>query len=350
MSNALLRHWQMLTLVPRAPKKIDTANLQDRLESRGFNVNRRSIQRDLVKLSSHFALVCDERGKPFGWSWARDAQPFDIPGMDMHTALAFNLAAEHLAHLLPHATFNDLRPHFERARAVLDTLDDNELARWRSCIRVLPNGLPMAPPTVQTEVLEAIHDGLLHRRQLEISYQPRTKTSPRAYVANPLALVYRDKIAYLVCALYEYDNVVQFAVHRVSEVKQTGLSTRVPPDFDLDAYIGAGEFGFRVGEAPIQLVARLRDTVVIGLAETPLSADQTLRPAENGWAELRATVADTAQLRVWLRGHGSLCQVLGPPALRAQIADEMAVTARLYVNGAGAAGAGGQARMSEGAT
>lgn len=32
-------------------------------------------------LSMHFPLVADERSKPFAWSWDRDAESFDLPGM-----------------------------------------------------------------------------------------------------------------------------------------------------------------------------------------------------------------------------------------------------------------------------
>ena len=334
MSTPMQRHWHMLRLVPRAPRKIDTATLQAQLENRGFQVDRRSIQRDLIKLSAQFALIVDERSKPFGWSWSRDAEPFDIPGMDLHTALAFNLASAHLTHLLPHATFEHLRPHFDRARDVLDRLDDNDLALWRSCIRVLPSGQPLAPPEVDTEVLEAIHDGLLHRRQLHVSYQPRGKSEVKVYVANPLALVYRDKIAYLVCALYDYDNFVQLAVHRVRAVSETGQPGRVPATWNLDSYIDAGEFGVRVGPEPIRLVLRLAEIVSAGLAETPLSADQQLvacdDTADPGWAELRATVADTVRLRSWLRGHGGACQVLEPASLRQEIAGDLRVALDLY--------------------
>ncbi len=328
------RHWHMLRLVPRAPRKVDAATLQSQLEARGFYVDRRSIQRDLVKLSGHFALVVDERSKPFGWSWALDATPFDIPGMDLHTALAFNLAGEHLNRLLPHATFDHLRPHFERARHVLDNLSNNELADWRSSVRVLPSGQPMAPPEIDPDILEAVHDGLLHRRQLQVTYQPRGKFEAKTYTANPLALVYRDKIAYLVCALFDYDNCVQLAVHRLHAISQTGEPVRVPPSWQLDAYIEAGEFGVRMGKAPLQLVLRLRETVLVGLIETPLSTDQEFEPCGvipyPQWSTLRATVADTAQLRTWLRSHGSACEVMAPAHLRLEFAEEAQATAKLY--------------------
>ncbi len=62
----------MLRLIPRAPRKIDTATLQAALRAEGYVVDRRSIQRDLHKLSTVFPIVCDDAHKPYGWSWMRD--------------------------------------------------------------------------------------------------------------------------------------------------------------------------------------------------------------------------------------------------------------------------------------
>lgn len=329
-NNTLLRHWQMLSLVPRAPRKVDAATLESQLGERGFEVDRRSIQRDLVKLSAHFPLVSDERSKPYGWSWSRDAKLFDVPGMDLHTALAFALAAEHLAHLLPRTTLHYLEPHFSRARMVLDAIEDNDLRLWRDSVRALPSGLPMAPPSIDQAVLEAVHDGLLHRRQLDLSYRPRTNDEVRRYQASPLGLVYRDSVAYLLCALFSYDNVVQLAVHRMVEAAVTAEPTRVPTGFDLDRYIESGEFGFLMGNEPLQLVMLLDKRAAVRLFETPLSADQRLCTVEDGRVEVRATVADTAQLRVWLRGHGALCEVVEPVDLRNSIAHELASAVAQY--------------------
>ncbi len=329
MSDALLRHWQMLRLIPRAPKKVGTATLACQLSDRGFNINRRSIQRDLMKLSAHFPLVVHDKTSPFGWSWSRDAHPFDIPGMDLHTALAFALADKHLGHLLPGTTLSYMRPHFDHAGAVLDRLDDNDLANWRRSVRVLPNGQPMASPDVDSSVLEAMHDGLLHQRALRVRYRPRSKES-REYVVHPQGLVYRDRVAYLVASLFDYDNVVQLALHRFEEVAVLDESRRLLEDFDLDKYIASGAFGFRMGEGPLSLVALFAPEAALRLYETPLADDQTECVCSDGRVKIAATVADTALLRVWLKGYGALCEVLEPLWLREAIRAELVAAAACY--------------------
>ncbi len=320
MANALLRHWQMLRLIPRAPRKRSTAMLRDELVERGFDVDLRSVQRDLHKLSTSFPLICDERSKPFGWAWSRDAASFEVPGMDLHTALAFRLAQQHLTHLLPGTTLAYLAGHFKHAAHVLGDSGNEGVPGWLAKVRVIPGGLPMAPPRIDRDVLEAAHTALLRGLQLKLRYRPRGAEADRDYLASPHALVYRESIAYLVCSLWRYEDIVQLAVHRILEAHVEELPRHLPDGFDLDAYIAAGEFGFRLGEAPLALVARMDSCAAVRLYETPLSADQELRPCDDGRIEVRATVADTAQLRTWLRGHGALCEVLEPADLRADLA------------------------------
>ena len=330
MANALLRHWQMLRLIPRAPRKLSTAMLRDRLLERGFDVDLRSIQRDLHKLSTSFPLVCDERSKPFGWSWSREAESFEVPGMDLHTALAFRLAQQHLAHLLPGTTLSYLASHFGHAARVLAEAGDAGVPAWADKVRVVPTGLPMAPPRIEQEVLEAVHSGLLQGQQLELRYRPRGAEQAKHYVANPHGLVYRESIAYLVCSLWKYEDIVQLALHRVVDATVGDGLRHVPAGFSLDEYIAAGEFGFRLGKEPLKLAVRLDACAAVALYETPLSDDQVLTAGDDGRVELRATVANTAQLRTWVQGHGALCEVLEPAELRARQASTAAQLAARY--------------------
>ena len=74
MGSTIVRQWHLLTLLPKGPRRIDTATLEERLRVRGLDVHRRTIQRDLVELAGVFPIVSDERSKPYGWRWADDAE------------------------------------------------------------------------------------------------------------------------------------------------------------------------------------------------------------------------------------------------------------------------------------
>lgn len=74
VGSSIVRQWHLLTLLPKGPRRVDTATLEDRLRGRGLEIHRRTIQRDLVELATVFPIVSDERSKPYGWRWADDAE------------------------------------------------------------------------------------------------------------------------------------------------------------------------------------------------------------------------------------------------------------------------------------
>jgi predicted DNA-binding transcriptional regulator YafY len=63
MSDMLLRQWELLRAIPRAPRKIGVAALMTKLETAGYKTTKRSIQRDLNLLTAVFPLICDDRSQ-----------------------------------------------------------------------------------------------------------------------------------------------------------------------------------------------------------------------------------------------------------------------------------------------
>ena len=329
MSETLVRQWEMLRLIPRAPRKIATSRIEEILSENGFAVNRRTVQRDLQYLSATFPLTVDDRHKPYGWSWMKDAAPFDVPGLDLHAALAFRMASDHLDRLLPAATRERLEPHFEAAREKLDALEGNVLRTWPDKVATIASGPSRQPPVILPEVLEAVQEGLFLERRLKIDYCKRggDPCKPKRYRVNPLGLVYRDAVAYLVCALWNYEDVVQLAIHRMTEVIVSDEAIRAPEGFSLAAYVASEAFGFVRGDKAISLRARFQRSAAINLLEAPVADDQRVIAEDDHWVEVVATVADTTALRTWLLGYGAMAEVLEPASLR----DELATQARAMV-------------------
>lgn len=323
------RHWLLLRSVPRAPRKVDTATLARVLAAQGIVVARRSVQRDLQQLSALFPLVCDGDTKPYGWSWARDAEPMDLPAMDPRTAMTFRLVGTYLAHLLPRGTWRELGPHLDRADSVLRALEaHNPLARWPEKVRVVPDGVRERPPGVVPEVLDAVYDALLHETRLRLRYRPRRRTRPRDYVVSPLGLVFRGPLAYLVSASDDGPPVT-FALSRATHAERIDAPRTVPGGFDLDAFVGRGEPGFLLSPEPVRLVARVRRDAAQRLIEAPPGSDPEVTEADDH-VLVRTTLPDTRPFRAWLLGFGSALEVLEPSALREALAAELGAAAAAY--------------------
>lgn len=312
MSDTFLRQWSMLRAIPRFPRKIDAATLVSRLESDQYIVDIRTVQRDLKKLSKIFPLMCDEQSVPFGWSWAKDAIPLDVPGMDANTALTFQLAKQELSQQLPPSTLHSLQPYFENATHVLNEIAKPGLGDWPNKIRVIPRTQRLIAPKMKHEVLDEIYNGLLKDRKITASYDKRTNTTLTEYVLNPLAIIYRDQIGYLIATHEKSDGLRQFALHRFREAKMTNEPCTKPEGFNLDEFIKEGQMDIRVSNKPIKLKVLFEAKTAFHLNETPLSEDQEMLPQADGRVLITATVPDTEQLRWWLNGFGEKVEVVSP--------------------------------------
>ncbi|HEY6455471.1 MAG TPA: WYL domain-containing protein [Steroidobacteraceae bacterium] len=161
-----------------------------------------------------------------------------------------------------------------------------------------------------------VYQALLDGKRLQMTYTPRTPDGEgdRDYEVNPLGLVARGNLIYLVCTLWDYDDIRQLALHRVKSAVLTGAKTVRPQNFDLDLYIEQGEFQYPVGPM-IHFKAKFDRGAAAHLYETPLSTDQTIKEIDTAQVIVTATVRDSAQLTWWLRGFGDLVEVIHPNSL-----------------------------------
>ena len=328
--DTLLRQWQMLRLVPRYPAKITASDIRDRLADDGFKVTKRTVERDLSSLSEVFPLLSDEREKPFGWSWKKEAVPLDVPSLANGEALAFTLIEQFLRGLLPHATLAQLAPYFHMAGQRLSALPKGSMIHaWPDKVRVVPPTQPLIPPTIDARVQRTVSDGLLFDRQLVIRYQKRGETDLKEYIAHPLALVQRGAVTYLVATLFDYGDVRLLALNRIKSADILEERMQRPKDFDIDKYIADGALGFGDGKL-VRLEAIFYEPAAEHLYETPLSEDQVIVPFDENRVKLAATVANTPQLEWWLLAFGDAVEVMKPVSLRAGIKEMVSAMARNY--------------------
>ena len=314
MSDTLLRHWTLLRAIPRAPRGITVADLHRQVEQEGYPVRRRTVERDLELLSRLFPLGCDDSQRPYRWSWPQDRM-LDVPGMDPTTALTFVLASRFLEQVLPRTSLGLLSPYFEHARAMLDAANPGGLAAWPDKVRILPRGLKLIGPEIDAKILDTVYGALLADRRFQCSYRPRDADEEKDYQVNPLGLVVRDAVTYLVCTLWDYDDIKQLALHRIRTAERLDTQARRPPGFDLDAYIRQGDFSMPFSDQPIRLEALFDADAAFHLRETKLSKDQVLEDQPDGRVLVKATVQDTGELRWWLLGFGEGVEVMEPPDL-----------------------------------
>jgi predicted DNA-binding transcriptional regulator YafY len=333
-TDTIRRQWNMLRMIPRYPGSIGTRELKGKLEDEDFRVDVRTIQRDLEKLSGVFPLDNKEQGKAIRWFWLEDAKVMDIPGMDASMALAFRLAEEHLTLLLPQAALKHLEPYFRNAREIVAPGRGNRLGLWPDKVCVIGRGPELKPPPIKPDVHDAVYRALLEDRQIEVTYKRKDAEKPKSYPINPLGLVFRDGVVYLVGTAKEYPDVRHFVLHRMSAPKVLDTPCRRPPGFDLHTYVKQDQyFAYPVSRGPIRLKALFSAGSAVHLSERLLSKDQSLTPQKDGHVLLQATVLDTLEMRWWLRAFGDKVEVLAPKVLRGEFKAVAQRMAKMYQGG-----------------
>lgn len=74
-NDTLIRLLTMLRHIPKHPQQITAKELTEKLKGALFKVSKRTVERDLLSLSEEFSLMSNERSRPYGWSWSKDASP-----------------------------------------------------------------------------------------------------------------------------------------------------------------------------------------------------------------------------------------------------------------------------------
>jgi predicted DNA-binding transcriptional regulator YafY len=323
-------HRLLLTLqaLPYAPRKITTTDIHKFLSAAGHDVTLRSVQRDLESLSSSFAISSDN-AKPAGWYWSKDATVMGVPALDPHSALALQLAKKHLERILPVATMNHLSPQFRLAAETLDA-HGNGLRNWQNKVRIIPRGVTLTTPKVDAAVQSVIYESLLKERKVALIYRPRME-NPKSYEVNPLGLIVRDQVTYLICS-YE-DKLRQFLMHRIVSAEILDTPSTFPDGFNLDNYILTGGMTYATGHS-IPLCFALHEYAARQLRDCPLSSDQHITEPDEGeeYVTIKATVQDSRELRWWLLSFGDEAEVIEPPELRAWFKENAEIMASYYAD------------------
>lgn len=230
----------LLRLIPRH-QKITAKQLKEQLDELGHQKSLRTIQRQLenLVLSGQFAIERDERNKPYGYVWAKNAKHLELAGISPEQALLLSLAYQELKFMLPENILRALRGFFEGAEHHLGHNDKPQVAAWRDKVASVPPTQPLLPPVIDDEIFANISRALFDNHYLDIIYQAQEQP-PKPATVMPLALVRQEPRLYLVVRYQGYDDIRHLAVNRIKSAKISTFDFNRPDDFDLQAYIQKG--------------------------------------------------------------------------------------------------------------
>ena len=272
-TDTTLRHLAMLTAIPARPHSKSTRQIREELRGKDpdFDVSPRTIQRSLEQLSRVFPIASEQRGRANHWYWVERNALTQIPAMSESTAFVLRLAADYLRPIMPPETLRVLDPYFRHAEKILA---GTALGSWSDRAAIIAQGLSLTPPTISTDVQESVYEALMKRRKVAVDYRSKHEAESKRIVLNPLGIVVRTGIVYLVATSWKYRDIRHYVLHRMSEPQLTD-----EPDGDTAGFPAGRPSGRRW---PVRVSGQLRQTGATRLVPCRRRSAPDRKPPRSG--------------------------------------------------------------------
>ncbi len=319
MPDQLARQLDILNIIPKTGS-IETATIFHRLETMGYNISKKTVERDLEFLKKTSALKIEGKRKPYKWSFSRPDAMKKSPLISDADSVYLLLINKNLKNLLPICSNNDFEANIKLAEDIINNNTRNRsLKEWLNTVRIIPAGQPLLPPEIDQTIQRTVYEALQNDQQLDIYYQPVGKNIRCFENVNPLSLVQQGEVIYLIATVCEYKKPIILCIHRIKSAKLLFSAVIKPENFSVDEFITQGGMGYSEANQWIDFVAVFKPSSGQHLLETRLSRDQKVMTLPGGEIQISAKIPYTKQLVWWLTSFGANVKVLAPQALRHEI-------------------------------
>ena len=168
---------------------------------------------------------------------------------------------------------------------------------------------------------------LVRQRALKITYEP-ARGDFQSYRFDPYTLVLYRTGLYFAGFSHKHGKVITLALDHLTEIELLPETFAYPPDYHPLSLV-SGAFGIFAG-TPVDVHLRFDAAVARFADRTIWHASQATTLRDDGRLDLHLKVAPEKELTSWILSWGGRCEVLGPPELRAKVAEEFAQAASRY--------------------
>jgi predicted DNA-binding transcriptional regulator YafY len=295
----------------QAHGRLPARALAERLE-----VSERTVHRDMEALSVAGVPVYAERGRHGGWALL-DSYRTDLTGLTEAELRSVVIASAP-------AVLTDLGLGDAADRALMKLLAGLPEARRhaaetaRGYLHVDPSGWRRAEDVAT--FLPTLELALRTARQVRIRYERAADRTVVERVANPLGLVAKGSVWYLVATV---DGAARtYRVSRLRAATILDVAQERPADFDLAAYWSQTSAEFRAGLPAHRVVLRISPDAIsrVRLGWRYATLESEGEPAEDGWitCTIRAESVDVAVECVL--SLGDRVEILAPAELPGRVA------------------------------
>lgn len=286
--------------------------------SRQFNVNRRTMYRDLGFLAEQGVPLWQENGV-----FRIDRTHYQTTiRLTYHESVALVLAG-----LLLARTFDERNPHVIAAlRQLAVTLPEPLTAQLE---RAALRNQSQQTNQKHTAVLEAIAEGLGRSRKVKIAYCSPAGDSIQERVIAPYFLEPTDAGIYVIGFDEDKNEIRTFKLERLQTARVLSEPYTIPDDFDPALYL-KDSWRIMSGDAPVEVILRFNADAAPYVRERIWHPSQEIASNPDGGLTLHLCISEPREMLPWIRSWGPQVEVIAPDWLRERVAEELRNAAEIY--------------------
>ena len=320
---------KILTLLEQNSYGLAATDIYNKLVDRGFDVNKRTVYRDLDALKQA-GFPLEEKGKTDDqgtrWVMSKDAKINHYLTLSSQELWSLYLAKMVLAPL-------EDTPLYDNLMATFDKIEDTLGGSAKRYLEELNSELHFDSEAkwgigLDSEIIETVRAGCAEGQLLKVTYKSANAGTTRERVLGPAFLYYKEGSLYLVAEDMESNTHKTFSVTRI---KAATLMEDVydKPPVTPDEYF-ANSFGvFRGGDVE-NISLSFSPKIASYISERKWHSSQESSSDSDGALTLKLRVSITPELVRWILGFGTDVKVESPASLIQKLRDEVESMGKLY--------------------
>ena len=305
--------WRILQLLSflRSGQRFTTRSVAEK-----FEVSRRTIHSDIEWLRTFGAPISFDQGR----NTYVLTEPFEeFPLLSVRRGeWAALLVAQHALQALGDT------PHAQLLEHAVARLAEH----LPETIRVEPEVLARTirfeagpHPPVPFFGLEMLEKAISEQRVVRMRYYSNSKAEEVVREVESHTLLSYQHRWYLIAWCRLRQAMRDFRVDRIRQMEVLDEVFAIPPEFNLDTYLGPA-FGMYRGDRTYAVHVRFSPYQARWISEEYWHASQVMILRPDGWLDVMMQVTGLADVARWVLSYGAECEVISPPILRHRVAGE----------------------------
>ena len=330
-NSQVARLYAILKVMEGSTQGLTVREIHAALESRGHELGKRTVYRDLEALSqAGFPLFPDETSEDTEaarWKLEQNTKISQYLVLSYRELVALYLARQSLEPLKSTPFYSDLQSVFLKFEERLGK-------KAKEFFETISREIYFAPTPqwglgLDARVLESVQFACSEGQTLKVHYSSASSKTERVRHLGPHFLYFAKGSIYLVAEDLEVKETKIFALPRMKDVEvEDSAYTGTPIDPEA---LFSGSLGvFTGGEKVEKIALQFSRTVSPYVRERRWHESQRIVDREGGETEVHLELSLTPELTQWVLGFGPEVRVLGPKKLQELVCKSATELLRIY--------------------